>query len=174
LTADLAGLVERASATTDERELAELRSIADEEVDASVRSDDFRVRALGYRALGVLDFRQKTGLLGIGLEDPSPACRGAALISLELLSRDHPREVNAVRPLLHTIANADDNATVRRLALFCLKNGSAGRDTLVLLDHLASDDEDAEIAALAGRVVVELKKRAREAENRGSKPRKIR
>jgi len=174
LTADLAGLVERASATTDERELAEIRGIAEEEVDASVRSNDFRVRALGYRALGVLDFRQKTELLGIGLEDPSPACRGAALISLELLSRDHPREVNAVRPLLHTIANADDNATVRRLALFCLRNGSPGRDTLVLLDHLGSDDEDAEIAALAGRVAAELKKRAREAENRGSKPRKIR
>lgn len=174
MTDDLAGLVERAAASTDERELAELRAVAEEEVDASVRSDDFRARALGYRALGVLDFRQKTELLGIGLVDPSPACRGAALISLELLSRDHPREVNAVRPLLHTIVNADDNAAVRRLALFCLKNGSPSRDTLVLLDHLTSDDEDAEISALAGRVVSELKKRAREAESRGSKPRKIR
>jgi HEAT repeat protein len=174
LTDDLAGLVERAAASTDERELAELRAVAEEEVDASVRSNDFRARALGYRALGVLDFRQKTELLGIGLVDPSPACRGAALISLELLSRDHPREVNAVRPLLHTIVNADDNAAVRRLALFCLKNGSPSRDTLVLLDHLTSDDEDAEISALAGRVVSDLKKRAREAENRGSKPRKIR
>ncbi len=169
MAVDFAGLVERASETTDERELAELRAIADEEVEAAVRSDDFRMRALGYRALGLLRFRQKTELLARGLEDPSPACRGAALISLELLSRDHPREVNAVRPLLHTLANADDNATVRRLALFCLKNGSASRDTLVLLEHIASDDEDPELAAVAGRVVSALKKRAREAESRGSR-----
>lgn len=169
MTDDFAGLVERASATTDERELAELRAIADEEVEAAVRSDDFRQRALAYRALGLLRFRQKTELLARGLEDSSPACRGAALISLELLSRDHPREVNAVRPVLHQLANADDNATVRRLALMCLKNGSASRDTLVLLEHLASDDDDPELSALATRVVGELKKRAREAERRSSR-----
>lgn len=166
--ADLAGLVERAGAIEDERELAELRRVADEEVDFAVRSDDFRIRALGYRALGLLDFRQKTELLARGLEDTSPACRGAALISLEMLSRDHPREVNNVRPLLHNLANADDNATVRRLALLCLKNGSASRDTLVLLDHIAADDEDGELAAMAKRVLAALKKRAREAEARSS------
>ena len=126
------------------------------------------MRALAYRALGLLDFRQKTELLARCLEDGSPACRGAALISLELLSRDHPREVNNVRPLLHSIANADDNATVRRLGVLCLKNGSASRDTLVLLEHLAEDDEDAELAGLAKKVVAALKKRAREAEARSS------
>jgi hypothetical protein len=169
LASDLAGLVERAGAIQDERELAELRRVADEEVDFAVRNPDFRIRALAYRALGLLDFRQKTELLARGLEDESPACRGAALISLELLSRDHPREVNNVRPLLHDLANADDNATVRRLAVLCLKNGSASRDTLVLLDHIAADDdEDAELASLAKRVVAALKKRAREAEARSA------
>ena len=168
MSSDLAGLVERAGATQDERELAELRRVADEEVDFAVRNADFRTRALAYRALGLLDFRQKTELLARGLEDESPACRGAALISLELLSRDHPREVNNVRPLLHSLANADDNATVRRLAVLCLKNGSASRDTLVLLDHIAEDDEEAELAAIAKRTVAGLKKRAREAEARSS------
>ena len=165
---DLAGIVERAGAIDDERQLAELRHVADEEVEHAVRSADFRERALAYRALGLLDFRQKTELLARGLQDASPACRGAALISLELLSRDHPREVNDVRPLLHALANADDNATVRRLAVICLKNGSPSRDTLVLLEHLVEDDEDAELAAMAKRVVAALKKRAREAEARGS------
>ena len=80
----------------------------------------------------------------------------------------HPREVNNVRPLLHNLANADDNGTVRRLALLCLKNGSANRDTLVLLDHIAADDEDQELAGIAKRVVEALKKRAREAEARSS------
>ena len=168
MASDLTGLVQRAGEIKDERELAELRRVADEEVEFAVRSEDFRVRALGYRALGLLDYRQKTELLARGLEDVSPACRGAALISLELLSRDHPREVNNVRPLLHNLANADDNGTVRRLALLCLKNGSASRDTLVLLDHIAADDEDQELAGIAKRVVEALKKRAREAEARSS------
>ena len=163
--------MERASAIEDDRELAELRRVADEEIDFAVRDSDFRLRALGYRALGILDCRQKTELLARGLEDSSPACRGAALISLELLSRSHPREVNNVRPLLHNIVNADENATVRRLAVLCLKNGSASRDTLVLLEHIAEDEESKEIVSLANRVAAELKKRAREAENRRSNKR---
>ena len=52
-----------------------------------------------------------------------------------------PRPVNDVRPLLHTLANADDNEAVRRLALVCLRNGSPQRDTIVLLEHLADDDD---------------------------------
>ena len=69
-------------------------------------------RAVAYRAIGQFRFRQKTELLRRGLEDESPACRGSALISLELLSRDHPGLVNEVRPLLHELATHDDNQAV--------------------------------------------------------------
>ena len=87
-------------------------------------------------------------------------CRGSALISLELLSRDHPSTVNGVRPLLHTIASADGNAAVRRLAILCLKNGSPQRETIVLLEGLANDDEaDAELRKTAAGVAQSLKRK---------------
>ena len=119
-----------------ERELADLRAQWADELEAAARSSDYRQRAVAYRAIGQFRFRQKLELLRRGLEDESPACRGSALVSLELLSRGHPRPVNDVRPLLHTLANADDNQAVRRLALVCLRNGSPQRDTIVLLEHL--------------------------------------
>ena len=126
-----------------------------------MRSADFRERAVAYRAIGQFQFRQKLELLRRGLEDESPACRGSALLSLELLSRDHPGAVNAVRPLLHTLVNADDNAAVRRLAVVCLKNGTPQRDTLVLLQGIAGDDaQDRELRATAKRVGEALRKKA--------------
>ncbi|HUK45278.1 MAG TPA: HEAT repeat domain-containing protein, partial [Gaiellaceae bacterium] len=79
----------------EERELAVLRSKWDDELEAAARSQDFRERAVAYRAIGQFRFRHKTELLRRGLEDASPACRGSALISLELLSRDHPGVVNS-------------------------------------------------------------------------------
>src|SRR5947208_13737848 len=115
-----------------ERELATLRQQWDEEVESSARSADYRERAVAYRAIGQFRYRQKLELLRRGLEDDSPACRGAALISLELLSRGNPGVVNAVRPLLHTIVNADANQAVRRLALVSLRHGPAQRATPVL------------------------------------------
>ena len=87
----------------EERELAELRAQWDDELEAAARSRDFRERAVAYRAIGQFRYRQKIELLRRGLEDDSPACRGSALISLELLSRDHPGVVNGVRPLLHEL-----------------------------------------------------------------------
>jgi HEAT repeat protein len=144
------------------RELAELRSRWDEELEALVRSRDFRQRALGYRALGQFRFRQKLELLRRGLEDESPACRGAALLSLELLSRDHPGDVNSVRSMLHELATRDPNAAVRRLAIAALRNGSPQRETIVLLLGLADDDaQDHEVRAAARRVGNELQKKAR-------------
>jgi hypothetical protein len=123
---------------------------------------DYRERAVAYRSIGQFRFRQKLELLRRGLEDESPACRGSALLSLELLSRDSPGAVNADRPLLHKLANADDNAAVRRLAILCLKNGSAQRDTIVLLEGLAGDeDEDRELRATAKRVAELLTKKSR-------------
>jgi HEAT repeat protein len=159
---DLAAVAARAAEITDERERAQLRHAADEAIEEAARSDDFRQRAVAYRAVGQMRFRAKTELLRRGLEDESPACRGSALLSLELLSRDQPGVVNAVRSLLHSLANADPNSAVRRLAVLALKNGSAHADTLVLLDHIAaSDEEDRELRTAAHRVAESLRKKAR-------------
>jgi HEAT repeat protein len=145
----------------DERALADLRREVADELESAIHSADYRERAVAYRAIGQLRFAQRTELLRRGLEDDSPACRGSALLSLELLSRDHPGLVNGVRPLLHTLANADPNTAVRRLAILSLKNGSPGRDTITLLEHLAeADEEDKEVRAAARSVHGTLKKKA--------------
>jgi len=108
--AEAAAVADELAKQGKERELADLRRDWSDEIEEATRSGDYRERAVAYRAIGQLRFRQKAELLRRGLEDDSPACRGSALLSLELLSRDHPREINSVRPLLHTLANADDNA----------------------------------------------------------------
>ena len=143
-----------------ERELADLRSQWGDELEAAARSSDFRERAVAYRAIGQFRWRAKEELLRRGLDDESPACRGSALLSLELLSRDHPSTVNGVRPLLHNLVNADGNAAVRRLAVLCLKNGSPERNTIVLLEGIAGDDEaDAELRRAAAGVAQQLKRK---------------
>jgi hypothetical protein len=107
-------------------------------------------------------WRAKEELLRRGLDDGSPAARGSALLSLELLSRDHPSTVNSVRPLLHKmLADEDENSAVRRLAVLVLKNGSAPRDTIVLLEGLAADDDaDDDLRKAAGSVAQGLKRQA--------------
>ncbi|MGH2934533.1 MAG: hypothetical protein ACRDL2_08480 [Gaiellaceae bacterium] len=142
-----------------ERELAELRSQWGDELEAAARSAEFRERAVAYRAIGQFRWRAKEELLRRGLDDESPACRGSALLSLELLSRDHPSTVNGVRPLLHALANADGNAAVRRLAVMCLKNGSPQRDTIVLLEGIGEDDEAEPQLRQAAAKVAQLLKR---------------
>jgi len=159
---NLAEVAARAAEISDERQLAEVRRAADEELEAAARSEDYRARAVAYRAVGQLRFRAKTELLRRGLEDDSPACRGSALLSLELLSRDQPGVANSVRSLLHTLANADPNAAVRRLAVMALKNGSPHADTIVLLEHIAlAEEEDRELRSAATRVAEALKKKER-------------
>ena len=144
-----------------ERELAELRAKWDDELEHDARSQDFRVRAIAYRAVGQFRFRQKTELLRRGLEDVSPACRGSALISLELLSRDHPGVVNGARPLLHEMVSRDDNDAVRRLAVVALRNGSPQRDTIQILAALADDDEAGrDLRDAAGKVAQQLRRKA--------------
>jgi HEAT repeat protein len=147
----------------EERDLAQLRSQWDEELEAAARSPDYRERAVAYRAIGQFRFRQKLELLRRGLEDESPACRGSALLALELLSRDHPGAVNAERSLLHTlVSDSEENPAVRRLAIMSLKNGSPQRDTIVILDGLAADDEaDRELRAAAKRVADILRQKGR-------------
>ena len=143
-----------------ERELADLRSDWGDELEAAARSQDFRERAVAFRAIGQFRWRAKEELLRRGLDDSSPAARGSALLSLELLSRDHPSTINGVRSLLHTMLTSDDNAAVRRLAVLCLKNGSPQRETIVLLEGLANDDEqDKELQRAAASVAQALKKK---------------
>jgi HEAT repeat protein len=156
----LAEAAARAAELSDERALADLRREVAEDLEAAARSSDYRERAVAYRAVGQLRFNQKTELLRRGLEDTSPACRGSALLSLELLSRDHPGLVNARRPTLHTLANEDPNQAVRRLAILCLKNGSPTADTITLLAHLAEQDEEKELRAAAVAVHGVLKKKS--------------
>ncbi|HEY4346883.1 MAG TPA: HEAT repeat domain-containing protein [Gaiellaceae bacterium] len=146
----------------DEQRLAQLRSQWDDELEAAARSEDYRVRAIAFRAISQFRFRQKIELLRRGLEDESPACRGSALISVEALSREHPGVVNGMRPLLHELATKDDeHNAVRRLAVMSLKNGSAQRDTIAILSALADNDEaDKELRAAAAKVSQVLKRKA--------------
>lgn len=144
-----------------ERELATLRQQWDDEVEAAARSADYRERAVAYRAIGLFRYRQKLELLRRGLEDDSPAVRGAALLSVQQLSKEHPGVVNQIRPLLHSMLSTDPNDAVRRLAILSLRNGSAQRDTVVLLNGLAEDDdEDPPLRKAARSVGADLRKRA--------------
>jgi HEAT repeat protein len=144
-----------------ERELATLRQQWDEELESAARSGDYRERAIAYRAIGQFRFRQKLELLRRGLDDDSPVVRGSALVSVQQLSKDAPGLVNSLRPILHTMASTDGKEAVRRLAIVCLRNGSAQRETIVLLNGLAEDDEqEAELRKIARAVAAELKKKA--------------
>lgn len=155
--AEATALAERGA----ERELASLRAQWDDELEAAARSPDYRTRALAYRAIGQFRFRQKLELLRRGLEDESPASRGSAVVSLELLSREGPGPVNAARPMLHTLASSDPNQAVRRLAVVCLRNGSPQRDTIVLLSGLGEDEEqEPQLREAAKRVAAALRKKA--------------
>jgi hypothetical protein len=144
-----------------ERELATLRKEWEDELESAARSADYRERAVAYRAIGQFRFRQKLELLRRGLDDESPAARGSALLSAQLLSKDSPGVVNAIRPVLHTIVSTDANQAVRRLAVLCLRNGSPQRETIVLLTGIADDDEqEAELRNAARSVAGDLRKRA--------------
>ena len=147
----------------DQKALATLRQQWDEELEHAARDADYRVRAQAYRAIAQFRFRQKLELVRRGLQDESPAARGSALIALEGLSRDHPGDVNGMRRMLEELANSDPNVAVRRLAIVCLKNGSPQRETILLLNGLADDDEqEPDVRKTARAVAAALQKRARE------------
>jgi HEAT repeat protein len=139
--ADAADQADAFAEEGNERELSQLRAQWDDDLEAAARTSDFRERAVAYRAIGQFRFRTKRELLRRGLEDDSPAVRGSALLALEKLSRDHPGDVNDVRPLLHELLTNDGNEAVRRLAVVALKNGSARPDTIQILSSLGEDDE---------------------------------
>jgi hypothetical protein len=156
----LAEAAAQAEALEDERERSQLRARWDEELEMTARAADFRERAVAYRAIGQFRFRTKKELLRRGLEDDSPAVRGSALLSLERLSRDHPGDVNDVRPLLHELVAHDSNEAVRRLAVAALKNGSARPDTIQILASLGADEEEPrELRDSAARVAQLLRRK---------------
>jgi HEAT repeat protein len=142
-----------------ERELSQLRAQWDDDLEAAARTADFRERAVAYRAIGQFRFRTKRELLRRGLEDDSPAVRGSALLALEKLSRDHPGDVNDVRPLLHELLTNDGNEAVRRLAVVALKNGSARADTIQILSSLGENDEQPRELREAAAKVAQLLRR---------------
>jgi HEAT repeat protein len=145
----------------DEQALSQLRATWDEELESAARSRDFRVRAIAFRAVGQFRFRQKIELLRRGLDDDSPACRGSALLSLELLSRDHPSVINGMRPLIHNLVDSDGNEAVRRLAVVSLRNGSPQRDTIAILSALAANDEaEPPLRDSAAKVAQSLRRKA--------------
>jgi HEAT repeat protein len=139
--ADAAAEADALAENGDERAVSQLRAQWDEELESAARAGDFRERAVAFRAIGQFRFRTKRELLRRGLDDESPAVRGSALLALERLSRDHPGDVNDVRPLLHELVTHDGNEAVRRLAVLALKNGSARPDTVQILASLGEDDE---------------------------------
>jgi HEAT repeat protein len=145
----------------DERALSQLRAQWDEELESAARSQDFRERAVANRAIGQFRFRTKIELLRRGLDDDSPAVRGSALLALELLSRDHPKVVNDVRPLLHELVTNDGNEAVRRLGVVALRNGSSRPDTIQILSSLGDDDEQPrELRDAAAKVAQLLRRKA--------------
>jgi hypothetical protein len=157
--ADAAAQADVLATDGDERALAQLRAQWDEELEAAARGSDFRERAVAYRAIGQFRFRAKIELLRRGLDDESPAARGSALLSLELLSRDHPKVVNDVRPLLHELVTNDGNEAVRRLGFVALMNGSARPDTIQILVSLGDNDEQPRALRDAAAKVAQLLKR---------------
>ena len=160
---EAAARTDELAAAGDQKGLATLRQQWDEELEHAARNPDYRIRAVAYRAIAQFRFRQKLELIRRGLEDESPAARGSALIALEGLSRDHPGDVNGMRRQLEDLANSDPNLAVRRLAIVCLKNGSPTRETILLLNGLAEDDEqDGELRKTAKAVATALTKRSRE------------
>jgi hypothetical protein len=143
-----------------ERELSQLRAQWDDDLEMAARAADFRERAVAYRAIGQFRFRTKKELLRRGLDDDSPAVRGSALLSLERLSRDHPGDVNDLRPLLHELVTHDGNEAVRRLAVVALRNGSARPDTIQILASLGEDDEQPrELRDAAAKVAQTLRRK---------------
>jgi len=157
--ADAAAQADALAEEGSERELSQLRSQWDDELEASARAPDFRQRAVAYRAIGQFRFRAKRELLRRGLEDESPAVRGSALLSLEKLSRDHPGVVNDVRSLLHELVTRDGNEAVRRLAVVALKNGSSRPDTIQILAALGGDDDQPRELREAAAKVAQLLRR---------------
>ena len=147
----------------DEPALAALRTQWDEEIEAAARDcrlPDPRPGLSRDRAVPLPAEARAAAPWARGRE---PGCARARPSSRSKgLSRTHPGDVNAFRPLLHELAARDPNAAVRRLAIVCLRNGTPQRATIQLLDGIAdSDEEDAELRKTARSVSTLLVKKSR-------------
>ena len=118
-----------------EQELSQLRAEWSDEIEAGARHADYRERAVAYRAIGQFRFRAKRDLLRRGLQDESPAVRGSALLSLERLSRDHPGDVNDVRPVVAQLYGVDPVA-LRKLAVNELVSLKPTFSAISVTDHV--------------------------------------
>ena len=76
---NLADAVALAGQVKDERALADLRREVGDELETAIHSEDYRERAVAYRAIGHLRFAQRTELLRRGLDERQAGCsdRGA-------------------------------------------------------------------------------------------------
>src|SRR5262249_61884786 len=100
-------------------------------------------------------------VLRAGIDGGIPAVRGSAPVAVQQRSTDSPGPVNSMRPLPRTLALNDPNQAVRRLAIVCLRNGSPQRETIVLLNGLAeNDDQEPALRQAARAVASDLRKRA--------------
>src|ERR1700751_2876648 len=98
--AEAAAQADELAQSGDAQELATLRTQWDDELEAAARSQDFRERAVAFRAVGMFRWRAKEELLRRGLDDASPAARGSGLLSPELVSPGHPRTVHSLGAVL--------------------------------------------------------------------------
>ena len=82
---------------------AHLRREWEDELEAARAHDDYRERRSPTARSGSSGSARSSSCCAAGSRTRAPPCRGSALISLELLSRDHPGAVNSA-PLLHALA----------------------------------------------------------------------
>ena len=157
---EAAKLAEELANAGDERALAQLRIEWGDELEASARHSDYRVRGVAYRSLAQFKFRAKLELLRRGLDDESPVVRGSAIMSLESLSRGHPGDVAEVPAAPPHLASGDPNRRRARLAIVCFRNGPPDPATISILDSIAADDEgDTEVRKTARTVSLLLVKK---------------
>ena len=108
-------------------------------------SDDFRERALAYRAIGQLRFPQKTELLRRGLEDDEP---GVPRLGAPLARAPVPRPPRPGQRAPAAAAQARERAIRTRRSAGSPplpEERLAAQDTITLLAHIADEDEEREL-----------------------------
>ena len=158
-----------------ERELADLRAEWADELEASLPQHTTTACApLAYRAIAPVPLpRRSSSCSAAGSRTRARPCRGSALIALEgALARPSRRRQRVPRRCSTSSPSRDPNAAVRRLAIVCFKNGTPARETILILDGIADDDEtDAEVRKTARSVVAAARQEVEPEVGRGSRGR---